>query len=64
MERIKRFFKDEAGTAEATSTVVMIAGAGILLAAALTAWYGGMTTIFTTYAAKLATWAGSFVIPG
>ena len=29
MERIKRFCLDENGTAEATSTVVMIAAAGI-----------------------------------
>ena len=60
MERIRRFLLDETATAEATSTVVMIAGAGILLAAALTVWYTGMTNIFTDYGTKLQGWAGSF----
>jgi Flp pilus assembly pilin Flp len=64
METIKRFFKDEAGTAEATSTVVMIAGAGILLAAGLTTWYTGLDTVFGAFSAAIAAWAPSFVIPG
>ena len=64
MERIKRFLLDDTATAEATSTVVMIAGAGILLAAALTVWYGGLSTIFTSYSGKMDSWAGSFQIPG
>jgi hypothetical protein len=63
MERIKRFFLDETATAEAASTAVMIAGAGILLAAALVAWYAGLTTAFTNFGAKLAGWAGNFVMP-
>ncbi len=47
MERIKRFFMDEGATAEAAGTTVMIAAAGILLAAAISAWYTvGLTNIF------------------
>ena len=41
MERIKRFLLDETATAEATSTVVMIAAVGVLLACGLGIWYGG-----------------------
>lgn len=64
MERIKKFFVDDAGTAEATSTVVMIAGAGILLSAALTTWYAGVDTILGSFSNAMAGWAGSFKIPG
>jgi hypothetical protein len=55
MERIKRFFLDEAATAEATSTVVMIAAAGVLLAAGLGAWYTGLLNVFTDYSGQLGT---------
>jgi FlaG/FlaF family flagellin (archaellin) len=48
MNRIKRFFKDEAAIAEVTSTVVMIAAVGILLAAGLIIWYTGVNTAFNT----------------
>jgi hypothetical protein len=64
MERIKRFLLDETATAEATSTVVMIAGAGILLALGLTAWYNGLTTVFTDYGTTMDAWKTSFKIPG
>ena len=47
MERIKRFFLDEAATAEATSTVIMIAGVGVMLAAAIVAWYTSLNGFFT-----------------
>ena len=47
MERIKRFFLDDSATAEATSTVIMIASVGLLLSAALITWYGGINTFFT-----------------
>lgn len=40
MKRIKKFLLDDSGTAEATSTVIMIAAVGILLATGLIAWYG------------------------
>ena len=48
MNSIKRFFRDEAATAEATSTVIMIAAVGVLLAAGLVAWYTGLNTAFST----------------
>ena len=48
MERIKRFFLDEAATAEATSTVVMVAAVGVLLAGALVSYYGLMNGFFDT----------------
>jgi hypothetical protein len=47
MERIKRFFLDESATAEATSTVVMVAGVAILLGAALATYYGALDGLFT-----------------
>jgi hypothetical protein len=53
MGRINRFFLDEAATAEATSTVVMIAAAGILLATAFGAWYTGITDFFTNAGSTL-----------
>ena len=47
MERIKKFLLDESGTAEATSTVVMVAAVGILLGAALSIYYGAVNGFFT-----------------
>ncbi len=47
MERIKRFLLDDSGTAEATSSVVLIAAVGILLGAGVALYYGGFTTFFT-----------------
>ena len=56
MERIKRFFWDEAATAEATSTVIMIAAVGILLAAGLIVWYNsGITPALTTAGTNVGT---------
>jgi predicted negative regulator of RcsB-dependent stress response len=55
MNSIKRFFRDEAATAEATSTVIMIAAVGILLAAGLAAWYVGLNTAFTTGGSQIST---------
>jgi hypothetical protein len=49
MESIKRFFRDETATAEATSTVVMIAAAGLLLALAMGAWYGILDDTFKSF---------------
>ncbi len=48
MNGIRHFFADESGTAEATSTVIMIAGAGLLLAAGLYVWYNNLNTFFST----------------
>ena len=47
LERIKRFWKDDSGTAEATSSVVLIAAVGILLGAGIALYYGGIQTFFT-----------------
>ena len=53
MNSIKRFFRNEAGTAEATSTVIMIAAVGVLLAVGLVAWYTGLNTAFTTAGSRV-----------
>ena len=63
MERIKRFFVDERATAEATSTVIMIAAVGILLAAGLIAWYGNLQGFFNTAGGGLQAAAGQFQMP-
>jgi Flp pilus assembly pilin Flp len=47
MNSIKRFFIEDSGTAEATSTVIMIAAVGILLAAGLITWYGNINNFFS-----------------
>lgn len=57
MERIKRFFLDESATAEATSTVVMVAGVVILFGAALALYYNAYTTFFTA----VGNWVSGFV---
>lgn len=62
MERIKRFFLDDSATAEATSTVIMIAAVGILLAAGLTIWYGGITQFFSDKADDIKN-VGTFNMP-
>lgn len=48
MERIKRFLLDDTATAEASSTVIMIAAVGVLLAAGLAAYYTGLNGFFGT----------------
>ncbi len=50
MDGLRRFFRDEAATAEATSTVVMIAAVGILLAAGLFVWYTSLNGAYNTAA--------------
>jgi hypothetical protein len=62
MERIKRFLLDDSATAEATSTVIMIAAVGILLAAGLTAWYTGLTGFFNEKATEVQD-VGTFNMP-
>jgi hypothetical protein len=64
MERIKRFLLDDSATAEATSTVVMIAAVGILLAAGLIVWYGRLDSFFDTAGANLENAASDFALPG
>ncbi len=56
MTRIKRFLRDEAATAEAAGWTVMIAGAGILLGAAVGIWFNALTGIFETFAGKIQAW--------
>ena len=64
MERIKRFFRDEAATAEATSTVIMIAAVGLLLAAGLGIWYTGISDFFTAASTSVNQGASGWPLPG
>jgi hypothetical protein len=64
MERIKRFFLDEAATAEATSTVIMIAAVGILLGGALVVWYGQLNSFFSSAGGEMQQGATGWSIPG
>ena len=64
MERIKRFFRDETATAEATSTVIMIAAVGLLLAAGLTIWYTGISTFFTNASTQIENGSTGWPLPG
>jgi hypothetical protein len=50
MNGLRRFFREETATAEATSMVVMIAAVGILLALGLGVWYGALNGSFNTMA--------------
>jgi Flp pilus assembly pilin Flp len=59
MNGLRRFFRDEAATAEASSTVIMIAAVGILLAAGLVVWYGGIKSFFTSGSAQISTMTNS-----
>ncbi len=64
MGKIKRFFWEESATAEATSTVIMIAAVGLLLAAGLTAWYTGIQNFFTSASTSVNQGATGWPIPG
>ncbi len=59
MNSIKRFFRDEAATAEATSTVIMIAAVGILIGAGLIAWYAGLNGAFNTAGSRVQSLTGN-----
>ena len=48
LERIKKLWKDDSGTAEATSSVVLIAAVGILLGAGMLLYYGGINDFYTS----------------
>ncbi|MGP8051776.1 MAG: Flp family type IVb pilin [Desulfobaccales bacterium] len=50
MNALRRFFREERGTAEATSMVVMIAAVGILLAAGLVVWYTSLNGAYNSAA--------------
>ena len=64
MERIKRFVLDESATAEASSTVIMIAAVGLLLAVGLVIYYGAMNTFFGDVSSQMeqygSTWGSGF----
>jgi hypothetical protein len=64
MERIKRFLLDETATAEATSTVIMIAAVGLLLGGALVVWYGQLNSFFSSAGSELQEGASGWAIPG
>jgi Flp pilus assembly pilin Flp len=55
MERIRRFWLDESATAEASSTVIMIAFVGLLLAAGFAVYYGAIQTFFEGIAGTMDT---------
>jgi hypothetical protein len=63
MEKMMKFLLDDSGTAESTSTVVMIAFAGIALAAGLTAWYANLSSFFSNAGSGLAA-EGSLIPSG
>lgn len=63
MEKIKRFLMDESATAEATSTVIMIAAVGILLAAGLIVWYENIEGFFNTAGGNIQNSASQFALP-
>ena len=53
MNSIKRFLFEEKGSSEAVSSVILIAGAGILLLAGIALYYGAFKTFFTTAASRI-----------
>ncbi len=60
MESTKKFLRDDSGTAEGTTVLILIAAAGILLAAGVGIYYSGIRDFFNTagavvdgYAAKV-----------
>jgi hypothetical protein len=64
VERIKRFLLDETATAEATSTVIMIAAVGLLLAVGIATYYGGITGFFQGTATNFQGAANGWAVPG
>jgi hypothetical protein len=64
MERIKRFLLDETATAEATSTVIMIAAVGLLLGVAISAYYTGISGFFSEAGNNFTGAASGWTIPG
>ncbi len=61
MKSIKNFLLDESGSAEATSSVILIAAVGLLLAAALGIYYAAITGFFSKAAGVIQGWGfGNF----
>ena len=60
MERIKRFLLDETATAEATSTVIMVACVGLLLSAGLVLYYTAIGGFFNSISTTIAGWAAGW----
>jgi hypothetical protein len=58
MERIRRFMLDERASAEATSSVVMIAAVGILLGLGVAAYYGALNGFFQDSQAAVNSYGG------
>jgi hypothetical protein len=58
MERIKKFLLDDSGTAEATSSVIMIAAVGVLLGTGLALYYGYVNGFFTSAGTAYTKYAG------
>jgi hypothetical protein len=58
METMKRFLLDDSGTSEATSAIIMIAAAGILLAAGVAIYFAGVNDFCTSAAASVKAYAG------
>ena len=58
MERIKRFLLDESGTAEATSSIILIAAVGVLLGAGMIAYYAGVNGFFSGAASTYTGYSG------
>ncbi|MGP8051775.1 MAG: hypothetical protein ACLPYB_14355 [Desulfobaccales bacterium] len=48
MNGLRRFFREETGTSEVTSTVLMISAVGILLVVGLIAWWTGYNSALNT----------------
>ncbi len=63
MNSMDRFFADDSGTAEATSTVIMLAAVGLLLAAGIIAWYGTLNGFFGTAGSNMSGAASNFAVP-
>jgi hypothetical protein len=58
VERIKKFLLDDSGTAEATSSVIMIAAVGVLLGTGLALYYGYVNGFFTQAGTTYTSYAG------
>ena len=53
MERLRRFLSNESATAEASSTVIMVAGVGLLASAGFLVYYGYMHNFFGNIGGKM-----------
>lgn len=53
MNGLRRFFREETGTPEATSTVIMVAAVGILLVVGLFTWWKGYNAALNTAGSRI-----------